>query len=65
MSARDELKEAIALMDRNEKAMLLITLEAMAVAKSKSARTRRLNDFIRWFSEYNAARRNQPAGCVE
>lgn len=61
----DELKEAIALMDRNEKAMLAHTLRAMAVAKSKSVRTRRLNDFIRWFSEYNAARENPTAGCVE
>ena len=48
------IEEAISLMDKTEKAMLLMTLKAMAVAKSKSARTRRLNDFIRWFHEYNA-----------
>lgn len=61
----DVLEEAVALMDETEKTMLLVTLKAMAAAKSKSVRTRRLNEFVRWFNEYNDARRHPAAGCAE
>lgn len=43
-----EFGELISLMDRAEKGMLLSALDAVAAAKSKGWRTRRINNFRRW-----------------
>lgn len=60
MTARTEtdaagrLEQVFEVLDANEKVMLLYTLRLFAKRKSKSTRTRCLNDFKRWIDGYRA-----------
>jgi len=50
------LRKLVAQMDRNEKAMLLYTLDCAARDRSKGPRTRRIKNFFRWIEQHRAER---------
>ncbi|WP_134679536.1 hypothetical protein [Paracoccus ravus] len=50
---RSRLLEIVDLMDAEEQRVFSHTLYLMNVAKSKSWRRRRLNEYLRWFHEKN------------